>query len=171
MANITSISNDEYTLLQIIPPENGNRTPSDICAIIDVSGSMGAEAKIKSTSGDDEGYGFNRLDIVKHSILTIIESLNEKDKLALISFSNDQITEMELTNMDVNNKNKAKDILKNIGLRGSTNLWGGLEAGMETMRSHSSIDRNPSIFLLTDGEPTDIPENGEVWQLKNYIEK
>jgi hypothetical protein len=54
----------------------GQRTPLDICCVIDVSGSMATTADSK---GNPElmGLGLNVLDIVKHSVKTIVATMQE----------------------------------------------------------------------------------------------
>jgi len=55
---------------------------------------------------------------------------------------------------------------------GSTNLWDGLMKGLAHMKENSA-SKNCSLFLLTDGEPTDHPGgkiDGYGPALKSYIE-
>ena len=55
-----------------------------IC-VLDISGSMDVEATEGSV---EESDGFTRLDLVKHSMNTIIHSLSENDCLGIVTFSN-----------------------------------------------------------------------------------
>ena len=43
-----------------------SRAPSDICCVVDVSGSMGSLATIQNAAGETEAHGLTLLDIVKH---------------------------------------------------------------------------------------------------------
>ena len=68
------------------------RIPSNIILIIDVSGSMNDIAKPPtpspgSVTNESDHFGLSLLDIVKHATRTVIETLNENDSLALITFS------------------------------------------------------------------------------------
>jgi hypothetical protein len=56
------------------PPADGPRKPTVLICILDVSGSMGEDASLKD--GSTENDGFSRLDLVKHSMNTIISMLN-----------------------------------------------------------------------------------------------
>lgn len=44
-------------MTSIRTPEGVERTPSDICCVVDVSGSMGSEATMKAADGSNEGHG------------------------------------------------------------------------------------------------------------------
>jgi Mg-chelatase subunit ChlD len=69
------------------------RVTSDIVVVVDVSGSMGTLVSAGST--------FSILDIVKHSIRTIMETLNGKDRLSIVKYSDVATVVAPLTHMDV----------------------------------------------------------------------
>jgi hypothetical protein len=106
-------------LITLIPPKQPtslyhgsttNRAALNICCVIDVSGSMGSEAPIPgdpAKSGQVERTGLSVLDVVKHSLRTIIATMKEgkdiisaciptshkltfdqDDRIALVTFSN-----------------------------------------------------------------------------------
>lgn len=89
---------------------------------------MDTEA-VEGTKGMDEN-GFTRLDLVKHSINTIIETLGDEDMLALVPFSNAAHINLDLTKMNKKGKLIAKQALKNIKAGGSTNIWDGIRIGL-----------------------------------------
>lgn len=67
-------------LVTLTPPSVpvDKRAPLDICCVIDVSGSMEAEALLPGNpaeGGKTESTGLSVLDIVKHSIRTIIATM------------------------------------------------------------------------------------------------
>jgi hypothetical protein len=90
MSDVLAVSlcatpNNDRVLVTLTPPlkpegsgsdDIGKRTPLDICCVLDVSGSMAASAKLQSntpfTTREPE---FTVLDVVKHSVRTIIESM------------------------------------------------------------------------------------------------
>src|ERR1700722_19992327 len=88
-------------LINLTPPKqptssiNGSserRAPLDVCCVIDVSGSMGSEAPIPgdpATGSQLEKTGLTVLDIVKHSLRTIITTMKdgEQNSLGLYSAS------------------------------------------------------------------------------------
>jgi hypothetical protein len=76
-------------LITLTPPKqptsldhgsSANRAPLDICCVIDVSGSMSSEAPIPGdpAKGEQaERTGLSVLDVVKHSLRTIIATMKE----------------------------------------------------------------------------------------------
>lgn len=75
--------------VSVVPPNEpagGKRKPCAIICILDISGSMDTEAS-EANPDDKEAHGFSRLDLVKHSVNTVINSLSEGDYLALVPFS------------------------------------------------------------------------------------
>jgi hypothetical protein len=167
---LEAVSSSDHTLISIKPPkqlDGVTRTPTDVCAVIDVSGSMGSEAKIKTDPGKSEGFGFTTLDLVKHALATIVESLGPDDRLSLVSFSSTAKVELELTYMDQNGKKKAMKACNELDPDGSTNLWGGLSKGLDLLRD-SGARVNSAILLLTDGQPNIEPPRGHGPSLKKY---
>lgn len=66
-------------------PENHMREPVDICCIVDVSGSMSNRASYENDAGVVVDDGLSMLDIVVHSVKSVIHLLHENDRL--VSFS------------------------------------------------------------------------------------
>lgn len=61
-----------------VPPNvTHTRAPLDICCVIDVSGSMDSEAPAPGDAGSRESTGLSVLDIVRHSLKTIITTMKE----------------------------------------------------------------------------------------------
>eukprot|EP01027_Heterolobosea_sp_BB2_P022017 GEZU01032390.1.p1 GENE.GEZU01032390.1~~GEZU01032390.1.p1 ORF type:complete len:857 (+),score=225.75 GEZU01032390.1:111-2573(+) len=146
------------------------RIPLNICCVIDVSGSMGAEDKLKTEGGAVESHGLSLLDIVKHAVKTIISTLQPEDKLAFVSYSNEAQTIFRLAPMTAAAKTQAIHELEKLTPDGSTNLWDGLHKGLELLRASSSSapGRHSALLLLTDGLPNISPPRGEVPMLQRY---
>ena len=54
----------------------------------DVSGSMTADAPVPTKPGEEvERTGLSVLDLPKHAARTIVETLNENDRLAIVTFA------------------------------------------------------------------------------------
>lgn len=64
-----------------------------VICVLDISGSMDVEA---TQAGKAESDGFTRLDLVKHSVNTIIHSLDEGDFLGIVTFSTKARIDMPL---------------------------------------------------------------------------
>lgn len=82
------------------------RTPCDICCVVDISGSMGTEAKLKNEQGGVESHGLSLLDVVKHSVKTVVMTMHPTDRLAVVSYSDAAKIVFPLTAMDAPNKDK-----------------------------------------------------------------
>ncbi len=87
--DISFNSNGYQTMITLKPFEIKKKLSSRISCVIDVSGSMGNEVTIKTDKGNKESVGFTTLDLVKHSLITTIESLEEEDELAIITFNSE----------------------------------------------------------------------------------
>jgi hypothetical protein len=101
-------------LIKLVPPSGTRRTPGDYALVIDISGSMGVEAKLKNESGRVRvARPVNLLDVVKHAVVTVANVLGDDDRLALIAYSSQSTVVLPLTNMNAAGKKKA---LEEIGL-------------------------------------------------------
>ncbi|KAL9656854.1 hypothetical protein ABK040_004388 [Willaertia magna] len=161
--------NSKEALIHIsaIPPKEGKRQPSTFICILDVSGSMGQDAD--DTTAGNENHGFSRLDLVKHSMSTIINVLEPQDQLAIITFSTSAKTILSLTKMNENGRRLASSKLQQIEADGQTNLWDGLRVGLEMTKNPSCLQSNTVLVVLTDGEPNISPPRGEIRTLERHI--
>lgn len=88
-----AVPKENALLVSVIPPKQPENdiphVPCDIVLVIDVSASMGQSAPLPATdgSGKEETTGLSVLDLTKHAARTIIESLNENDRLGVVVFS------------------------------------------------------------------------------------
>lgn len=117
-------------LVSVVPPAGKRRVPVDICCVVDISGSMSAEATVKNQKGKSERHGLTLLDIVKHAVQTIIDTLGPDDRLALVAYSTAADVTFGLMTMDRVGKARAKQELQQLEAAGTTNLWDGLRLGM-----------------------------------------
>jgi hypothetical protein len=89
----TGINGLEGVVVSIIPPNLPERkikhVPCDIVLVIDVSASMSEAAPVpgESESGTSEENGLSVLDLTKHAARTILHTLDEGDRLAIVTFS------------------------------------------------------------------------------------
>jgi len=135
-------------------------TPNHICCVIDVSGSMGGSATSKDEQGNiAEDIGLNILDIVKFSTNVIAQSLNPQDKLSIVTYGDRAIIALPPTNMTLGGKALVSSTLSSIRLQSCTNLFAGIKLGV--MQAHSvGCEYVNSVFILTDGVPTEHPPLG-----------
>eukprot|EP01064_Diplonema_japonicum_P003441 TRINITY_DN1221_c0_g1_i1.p1 TRINITY_DN1221_c0_g1~~TRINITY_DN1221_c0_g1_i1.p1 ORF type:complete len:728 (+),score=189.69 TRINITY_DN1221_c0_g1_i1:64-2184(+) len=159
-------------LCKVIPPNAPKRLPAHIVAVIDVSGSMGSGVSVVNDQGNKESHGLSQLDVVKHSINTIVQCLDDGDHLSIVSYSSTATTVLNAVCMNSKGKTRAKKCLDDLSPGGQTNLWDGLFRGMETIRNNKSpVIRNENIMLFTDGMPNIIPPRGHVPMLRKYIDE
>lgn len=142
-------------LTTIVPPKKPiNQThhvPCDIVLVIDVSGSMGASAPVPGEG--KEASGLSVLDVVKHASLTIIETLDERDRLGIVTFASSVEVLQELEVMTDEKKDTARANIKSMVPKDATNLWHGILSGINLFNNSPSNGKVPAIMVLTDGMP------------------
>ncbi|KAG9251324.1 hint-domain-containing protein [Emericellopsis atlantica] len=158
-------------LVKIQPPkapaQQVNHVPCDIVLVIDVSGSMGTDANVP---GETESTGLNVLDLVKHAARTIIETLDEGDRLGVVTFQSRAQTVQGLTVMTEDNKKLTWDRIQTIHPSHATNLWHGLLHGLDVFKDGGGSSRVPSMMVLTDGMPNQMnPAAGFVAKLREML--
>jgi len=159
-------------LVRVLPPDStdGSRPPSDVVCVVDVSGSMAKSATIQATKGEaaQEDDGLTILDVTKHAVRTIINTLKPTDNFALVSYSSTATTCLSLTSMNEAGKRQASAELDKLTASGGTNLWDGLHKGMEEIRTSGNPSRGSAVLLLTDGCPNVVPPRGHQAMLCRY---
>jgi hypothetical protein len=97
--------------------------------VIDISGSMDSEATVADESGKKEDHGLSLLDITKHAVATVINTLGPEDRLSLVTYSDKARVDFPLSIMNKQGQAKASAVLEKMKTEGSTNLWDGLLKG------------------------------------------
>jgi len=111
------------------------------------------------------------LDLVKHAVKTVIHSLTDQDRLSIVAFDSTARNSLFLTVMNEDGKARAIVALEALQPDASTNIWAGLEAGLDTLKTKrldNEIYRRKFLLLLTDGQPVESPHDGEDGALKRY---
>lgn len=178
--NPTDTNNNTHVAVTIKTPDINilQRVPVDICCVIDVSGSMALDATFQDPNDESKkvSEGLTILDIVKHSVKTVICTLTDQDRLSIVAFSSQAKIVFALTEMTDNGKQLAITALEKLSPDGQTDIWSGLEAGLNSIKeapgivTGSIIPRKKNVFLLTDGQPTNTPLHGEQQALQQYFE-
>jgi hypothetical protein len=84
---INALTDDagNITTVQIVPPATAPKQHSLFICVLDVSGSMGSSAAGTSTADQQSPDAlFSRLDLVKHSMNTLIQGVEDEDYVAII---------------------------------------------------------------------------------------
>eukprot|EP00930_Biecheleria_cincta_P034797 TRINITY_DN23999_c0_g1_i1.p1 TRINITY_DN23999_c0_g1~~TRINITY_DN23999_c0_g1_i1.p1 ORF type:complete len:488 (+),score=97.66 TRINITY_DN23999_c0_g1_i1:185-1648(+) len=145
-------------LLSAHPAQGTARPPADICCIIDVSWSMSMEASVKTSSGNSESNGLSMLDIAKHAVRAVVQTLSPTDRLCVIQFCKKAELVLPLTAMDDAGKAEAESLLDSMTFGSGTCLWQGINLGFEELRKNLCEDRLRHTLLLTDGETEDAAD-------------
>lgn len=157
-------------------PDTPVRRPIDVCCVIDISGSMGEDAKFQDPEDESKtkSDGMSVLDVVKHAVKTVIHTLTDQDRLSIIAFDTHARETLPLTVMNEKGRSQAVTALEELDPEESTNIWEGLKIGLESLRTAKNhkpiIPRKRFLYLLTDGQPNVSPAHGEANALKQYFE-
>lgn len=132
--------------------QRATRPRANLVFLIDTSGSMQEE---------------NKLPLVQKSLNMLLDELDERDTVSIVTYAGDAGTALEPT--PVSQKEKIRAVINRLGAGGST-------AGAEGIRqayalAEQNLDRNGvnRVILATDGDfNVGITDQGE---LKGYIER
>lgn len=153
---VDSFPQKKALLASLQPPREPatpvHHVPCDIALVIDVSGSMFDAAPVPG-EGSSEANGLSILDLVRHAALTIIETMDERDRLSIVTFASTVKVLQPLECMTEENKKTARENVKSMVPTDATNLWHGILGGLKQFESVNSDGRVPAVMVLTDGMP------------------
>ena len=124
----------KYLHVKVESPGEGKALETLFICVIDISGSMGTDASIEESKG--ESHGFSRLDLVKHSLKTVVNSVNDNDYISLITFSETASVIQEPLQMISTNKSSTCDKVDSLMPTNTTNIWDALRLGMEVANNN-----------------------------------
>jgi Mg-chelatase subunit ChlD len=167
-----------FVMVEVRPFLAPERAPVDICAVVDVSGSMGRAAGIKDERGAEIKDGLTVLDIVKHGLRTVVHSLGPLDTFSLVSFSTTARVVVEPTAVCDAGRASALSGIESLRADGQTNLWDGIKMGIDAIRKEKEKEKEgkaprsarvSACLLLTDGQPNIVPPSGHIPMLRRAI--
>ena len=167
----TFVSLDNNLLIDITMPEVAERESVDIVVCLDVSGSMGEEAKLRQASGERSGNGFSILSLTRYATNAILKTLRDGDRFSLVTFTSEAKVMIPLTECTDINKPIIIAQLDELKPLSSTNLWDGIHKSMEELRKDSPPEKLKGIFVFTDGVPNIEPPRGHEGMLDAYFRK
>jgi hypothetical protein len=159
---------DTYVHAKAKPPTSGTRLPAGISVAVDVSGSMGEEASVKTDQ--IEIVGFSRLDLVKHSLNTIVNTLGDEDVFAISAFTTSAFEVLPPMKMNAFGKKLALDRIAGLNPMANTNLWSGLHMAYEATKHDLFSGVNKNVVILTDGQSNQDPPRGILPTLDLYLQ-
>jgi len=163
--------NNNIVTVSVNPIDGKKEVPNELVVVIDVSGSMNAAAYVEQDKKQVD-VGFTILDITKHAIKTVIESLNNNDKISIVTFSDTARVVCGMTNINDSNKTYLKSLVSNLKTEGCTNVWAGLNMGLKQFSNMENNDVcNKSLMFMTDGIPSEhlLPPRGIVDSLERNL--
>lgn len=125
-----------YVLLEVMPTaemEPSKQIPLNLCLVIDRSTSMKGE----------------RIDMVKANIALLMQRLAPKDHLAVVAFSD--FAEVIVPPTRVMSMERLMDRVVLLDTDGGTEIFQGLEAGVNQLRQQDGKNAIRHLILLTDG--------------------
>lgn len=138
--------------LQIKAPVDGEEEGADYLLAIDESGSMGSIAWVQVDKGR---VGVERIELVKHMVATMAAMMTDKDRVAIVGFSDRIQLRLPLTQMTASGKALLKSRLEILRADGCTNIYGAVEQLASIASSKDCAGRRIVGMLLTDGIPTE----------------
>lgn len=163
---------DETIIVNIVNPESMVQIPRDCVFVVDASGSMSAEAKMRSDNGKpSEDHGLTVWDITKHSVFTSLHTMRPEDRASIVLFSNTSTILSPLQPMTEQLRNAAIHKLNTKTPDGTTNLYSGIKQALSILDTRTDTSREATILLFTDGQPNERPPLGEIVEFERYIQK
>lgn len=146
--NILVERNNNVVRVKFVTAEN-KRFPVRVVVVLDISGSM--ETDVITV----EGMTYNRIILLKQSMLFLINCLTDKDALVIITYSYSGNIVFSEESMSYENKIRANELVKKLSACGDTNMMAGLKLAFGKWGN----DKKTVINLLCDGENSDTDIN------------
>jgi Ca-activated chloride channel family protein len=120
-----------------VDPTNYPKQPLNLVLVVDHSGSMAQDG---------------RLEKVKSGLNTLIDSLDDTDRLALVEF--DDRVQVDAQFGATLDRAALHTIVNGLAPRGSTDIYDGLSAGFNLSVGALATDRQNRVIFLSDGNAT-----------------
>jgi Ca-activated chloride channel family protein len=150
------------------PPARGRRRPVALVLVIDRSGSMGEPAAGDGagtppvrplmlrpgtlTRGVADTGRRDKLSFVKAATRRLLDLMHDGDAVALVTFDDTVTVTRPLTVLDDRTRRSLADAADRLHPGGSTNLDGGLRAGLEQLGGATLEHYGCKLVLLSDGQ-------------------
>ncbi|MEM9862167.1 MAG: von Willebrand factor type A domain-containing protein [Myxococcota bacterium] len=116
--------------------DNEERKPVNLVFVIDVSGSMS---------------GSNRLGLVKRSLAMLVDQLDGRDSVAIVTYGSSARTQLPPTRVSSRGRDRLHGVIATLSVEGSTNAQAGLELGYQLAARHRQRNAVNRVVLCSDG--------------------
>lgn len=127
-------ADNKLAMIAVKGEEMTERVPQNLTLLIDISGSM---------------YSPNKLPLVKKSMELLLEGLDERDTVSIVTYASG--VNLALDSANASDREKIMSVLNGLYASGGTNGSGGLEMAYKQAEKNK-IDGNNRIILCTDGD-------------------
>jgi Ca-activated chloride channel family protein len=115
------------------PKRSENRNPVNVAFVIDRSGSMAGERIVQA----------------REAAILAVKRLDPNDIASVVIFDNQ--VDVLVPAQPVTNHNTYVDLIRRVGVRGSTAIYDGVQQGAREVRKYKDTQRLNRIVLLSDG--------------------
>lgn len=127
--------------------------------LLDVSGSMADPVK---------AGGESRIEKLKAELGYLVDRLDEEYRVGLVLFPHDTFPSTGIAPVDEQFRKKAERFIDRMSASGSTPMGHAVEYAFEKIAPKSNVD---TIYLLSDGIPTDVSDEDLQEMLLLYIDR
>lgn len=107
----------------------------DLVIVLDRSGSMKGR----------------KINDARRAVLQLLTNLTDKDRLALVTYSDGAQIAADLLNITADNRKRLAAAVNSVRVGGGTNLGAGLQAGINILNGSNRSNNSAKVILISDG--------------------